>query len=147
MSENASIRIGQKNKFKIEVNDNGDYIVLDFSDGTFAKRFYEYANSIKADSEEYAEKVKAISLAARTGNVDENALLEANLELNKKLAAGLDALLGADTCKKVFGHDTPSADSIAELLDALTPFIAEWSRNRNKSITSKYGAQRRGGKA
>lgn len=145
MAQNNSIRIGQSKKLKIEVNDDGDYIVLDFSDGSFTKRFKDYAKLIETSSKEYLERVKAISLNATTDELNGEETAEADFDFNTTLAKGLDDLLGVGTCRKVFGHDTPSADAISELLEALTPYIVEYRENREKKVSSKYSPNKKGG--
>lgn len=142
-----SIRVGGKKEvLKIEVNDNGDYIELNFGDRTFLHRYFKLGETMERISKESRKDQLKLD---ENGSLDFSAsaeLIENDIKYHKELADGINDLFGAGTCKKVFDTETPSVDLIAEFFIALTPYVQSEVEKRKKTATAKYNAARRGGR-
>ena len=124
-----TIRVGSSIK-KIEVNDEGGYILLPLSDNDFTVRFYR----LLEDLQRSGEKVDII------GTVEG---VEQIVEIEKSVKERVDALFGPDTCRKVFGDITPSLDLFVEFFGALLPFFEAYKEERMRRM-GKYAADRTG---
>ena len=74
-----------------------------------------------------------------------NEAIKINLELSQLGAAKINALFGADACRKIFGTETPSVSMITDFFEQAMPLIKEYaeeenarSRERVKKYTAKY---------
>lgn len=127
----GKIRIASGVK-KIEVNDNGEYILLPLSDDSFVSRFYKLLDEIKRTGEGIA----------KTSETDITTV-DSIVELEKSVRAKTDELFGAETCRKVFGDILPSMDLFVEFFGCLVPYFEEYKKERLAKM-NKYGAQRTG---
>lgn len=121
-------------KVELEVNDNGDIIILPVSDERFIKRLYDFVDEINRKAEEmnFIDK----------DNVE--AIVKCDLELHEKIKSEFDELFGSDAYKKVFGEDVViGAEYVFDFLDQISPFISSYMEKRNKRL-SKYNADRTG---
>lgn len=139
----AGIRVSTSVK-KIEVNDNGEYIELNFSDNSFPDRFYgmldniqKRANDVEAQAAELTEKYGA--------NKDALSRNQAALyrHFHEDIMGEVDALFGHDTCRKVFGDIVPGIELFDDFFTQLTPFFEEYGKERAAKM-SKYSATRTG---
>lgn len=133
-----SIRIN-KGVQKIEVNDDGDYILLPLGDDTFIQSFYKMLDDVKK---------KAETAAGESSSKEESP--ESILgEMEKVVGVGdflfdkTEHLFGEGTCRKVFGEIRPGVSMFMEFFDAIIPFIEEYQRERDSRL-NKYGAGRMG---
>lgn len=147
MEEKKSIRIGQKNTIKIEVNDNGDCIEFNPDDKRFSikiNKFYRDLKALIGEAEKEISKFQA--LGKKATDEDVLAALDYDATLSEKLAKCVDEAFGTGTCDKVFGKGVvPSIDSVSEFCNAITPYINEAVQTRRKSVSGKYSADRNGG--
>lgn len=148
----SSIRVNTGVK-KIEVNDAGEYIILNFADQSFPKRYFDMLQRVqeRAQKDEQTEK----EIKEKIKPVDsENELISSNLEpvgelialnesLHRYIMAEVDSLFGPDTCLKVFGDIVPSIDLFNEFFTQLMPFFEEYSKSREAKM-NKYNAARMG---
>ena len=135
------IRITRNIK-RIEVNDQGECIVLDFDDLNLPYRYYNMLRKMEQDrikfNEELAEKLK--------GKTDEEAtaeLIEAERRLNIYFRDAVDEVFGEGTCRKVYGDILPSIDMHMQLFDELRPYFEEEAKRRREKM-NKYSARRTG---
>lgn len=132
----------QRNVKHIEVNDNGEYITLDFDDLDLPYRYYGMLKKLEKDrvkfSEELAEKFKDKSAEDCTEE-----LVNAERELNIYFRDAVDEVFGAGTCRKVYGDILPSLEMHLQFFDALRPFFEEEAKRRQERM-SKYSARRMG---
>ena len=126
-----SIRINNGVKV-IEVNDAGDTIRLPLSDDSFVKGFYGLLNDIKTRAE---------AISAKKADIAET--IDDGVKFDEEVRDKTDALIGEDTCKKVFGDVLPSSDMFIELFTKLLPFIEEHTNKRVANM-NKYSAERVG---
>jgi len=121
-------------KIELEVNDDGDIIVLPVGDERFIKRLYDFADNIRKKGEE----------ASFIDKENTELLVKYDIELHEKIKSEFDELFGSDAYKKVFGEDcVVGAEYVFEFLDQCTPFIEAYLEKRNKRL-SKYSADRTG---
>lgn len=135
------IRI-QRNVKRIEVNDNGDVLELDFDDLNLPYRFYAMIKKFETDREKFtkdlAEKIK--------GMPDKDAaaaFVEAERELNVYMRDAIDEVFGEGTCRKVYGDILPSVEMHMKFFDALRPFFEDEAQRR-KAKMGKYSSRRMG---
>lgn len=127
----SSIRVDSGTK-RIEVNDDGDVILLHLGDDGFIRDFYKLVETFQ----QRAESVK----------VDESDILGSMDRVTSLSAAtkeDVERLFGEGTCKKVFGDITPSIDIFLDFVYQLLPFFEEYSKNRVSKM-KKYSAGRTG---
>lgn len=139
----AGIRVNTGDK-RIEVNDNGDYIVLNLSDISFPDRFFSMVDRVQARADEAAEKAKKLEAQCEPGG---EALIRAAASLYRELHEGVmaevDALFGPNTCKKVFGDIVPGIELFDDFFQQLMPYFEQFGKERAKRL-SKYSAARTG---
>lgn len=139
----AGIRVNSGAK-RIEVNDNGDYIVLNLNDSSFPDRFFTMLDRVQAKTDQVEQEGKALQERYPQDSVDGMRALSALYrELYESVAAEVDGLFGPDTCKKVFGDIVPDIELFDEFFTQLKPYIEEFGKERAKRL-SKYSAARTG---
>lgn len=132
----------QRNIKRIEVNDDGEFITLDFDDLNLPYRYYGMIRRFEKDrarlSAELAEKLKN---GSPEDNDDE--LIRAERELNICLRDAIDEIFGEGTCRKVYGDILPSLEMHIQFFGALRPYFEEEAKRRQKKM-NKYSARRMG---
>lgn len=135
------IRI-QRNIKRIEVNDNGDTLELNFDDLNLPYRFYAMIKKFETDREKFtkelAEKIKDMSDKDAAA-----AFVEAERELNVYMRDAIDEVFGEGTCRKVYGDILPSVEMHMQFFDALRPYFEEEAQRRQAKM-NKYSARRMG---
>ena len=134
---NASIRVNTGAK-KIEVNDDGEYIVLNFADQDFPVKFAKLVEYFETESPKLIEKAKEINELDVTEAERVVAEAEFNLSFHLDMKRRIDALFGSDTCRKVFGDITPAFYLYGEFFEQIAPFFTEYAAQRDKLLKSKY---------
>lgn len=139
----AGIRVNTSVK-KIEVNDNGDFITLNFSDNSFPDRFYGMLENVQNRANDVS--AQAAELEEKYGG-DKEALTRQQAALYRQFHEGIvsevDALFGPNTCKKVFGDIVPGIELFEDFFTQLTPYFEEYGKERAAKL-SKYSAARTG---
>lgn len=135
------IRI-QRNVKRIEVNDKGEILELDFDDLNLPYNYYAMIKQFETDrvkfTKDLAEKLKGKSDAE---SVDE--MIAAERELNIYMRDAVDKVFGEGTCRKVYGDILPSVEMHMQFFDALTPYFEEEAKRRQEKM-NKYSARRMG---
>lgn len=126
-----SIRVNSGVKI-IEVNDAGETISLPLSDDSFIQGFFKLLNELK-------DKADAISAK---GN-DVMGAIDAVVEFDKEIRDKTDALIGENTCKKVFGAVLPSSDQFLDFFSQLIPIVDAHAQKRVANM-NKYSSERVG---
>lgn len=127
------IRIGKK--VEVEVNDDGESIVLNFDDCTFIDNFFNITNSLESASKFFEREFK---------EMDTHEQVKATKEKMQGIMEEIDNLFGKESCRKIFGQIIPSPYLIFELFDKLIPIIKKHSDERQQRIAEKYSNQRKG---
>lgn len=130
---NGKIRINSGVK-KIEVNDDGEFILLPVSDDGFVLSFYRLMEDIQKSGESVSRDIVDVPA------VDQ---VEKIVETEREIKAKVDTLFGDGTCKKVFGDILPSMDLFVEFFGSLVPFLEEY-KNERAAKMGKYNAERTG---
>lgn len=99
-----SIRIKKEDTYKIEVNDNGEYIEFDLLDIDLAEKIQKFAKEIVKQDELYNKKM----LAYEKQYKDNKNLLyekkhEADITYFNTLRKGFDSIAGENASLKTFG--------------------------------------------
>lgn len=139
----AGIRVATGAK-RVEVNDNGDYIVLDFGDNSFPDRFFAMVDRIQQRANEAVPEAEKIDSQYEKGS-DEYMRATAALwrRVHEDIMAEVDGFFGPGTCKKVFGDIVPGVELYDDFFNQLMPYFEEAGKERARRM-SKYNAARTG---
>lgn len=139
----AGIRVKTGAK-RIEVNDDGDYIVLDFSDNSFPDRFFTMVDRVQERANAAMPEAKKIEDEHEKGS---EGYVRATAALWRKvhedIMAEVDGFFGPGTCKKVFGDIAPGIELYDDFFTQLIPYFEEAGKDRAQRM-SKYSANRTG---
>lgn len=122
-----------KDRIEIEVNDEGETIVLTLSDQTVLPKLAALAKELQG-------KAKAYKPSGGTEYENAISAMEFNTELCETMKSRVDDIFGAETCRKVFGDILPGAECFAEFFDAIRPYYEQYSKKR----LAKYNPNRTG---
>lgn len=139
----AGIRVNTGAK-RIEVNDNGDYITLNFGDHDFPNRFFSMLDKVQEIAKKAEEKEQEIRSSYADGSMEQQrAIFSFDCELHREIAAQVDGVFGPDTCKKVFGDIVPGIELYDDFFNQLMPYFEQFGKERAQRM-SKYSAGRTG---
>lgn len=131
---NDSIRVQRSGK-KIEVNDAGEYIVLDVYNigamGNVMGLIKEFEGSMKSLS----TKAEA---ASRESVEEIFELAHHASEECGKLAVEINRVFGDDACRKIFGDGTPGPYELADFFGQIGALIKKYGDERIEKYTEKY---------
>lgn len=139
-----SIRIDTGAK-RVYVNDNDEYIILNFADQRFPTRFDDMVEDFKEKQKEFQKRAQEID--------DNKELTEdkrkeyghrLNLEVCTYFRDQIDKLFGPETCRKVFGDIIPGIDLFGEFLEKISPFFEKYAKERGAKLAQKYNPLRKG---
>lgn len=122
----------------VNVNDNGDTIVVQTEDQLFMDKFFALTEKL--------DKIANEANASELEQKSEREQLRFLMDRTKTIMEDIDGLFGKDTCKKVFGDIIPSPYLIADFFDQLTPIAKQYMDVRQEKISRKYNRKRKGGK-
>lgn len=135
------IRISRNIK-RIEVNDNGEFITLDFDDLNLPYRFYAMLKRLEKDRIKFAQQLQE-RLKDKSGADSTEELVEAEHGLNIYFRDAVDEVFGEGTCRKVYGDILPSIDMHLQFFDSIRPYFEEEAKRRQQKM-SRYSAKRSG---
>lgn len=119
---------------EIEVNDNGDTILLQVEDQAIPRKLKKLVKTLEA---------KAKELDGLDDEADIDIIEDKNYEMNLLAKAAIDDTFGVDTCKKVFGDIVPPIEKYIEFIEAISPYFEAYAKERAQKLT-KYSANRVG---
>ena len=133
--EMQSLRVNSG--IKIEVNDNGDYIVAYVGDQNFVRKFYDMVEKMDhAAHNMSSEKTEKLNTLEK---------LQLSEEAAKEMMAEIDKVFGDAACEKIFGAGVvPTGYALGELFEQLIPVFQGYVDERQKKIAEKYGRNRKG---
>ena len=148
MSEVMKISVDRREK-RIEVNDQGDFIVLPVGNPEFVSTLMVLLKDFDAKAAQQRERAQEIQKMPEDTTQETMERLTAaasfNLEISHDMAERVNALFGKDACLKVFGSNAPSLYMFADFFDQLTPYIrqfaeeeAQASQERIRKYSNKY---------
>ncbi len=139
----AGIRVNTGAK-RIEVNDNGDYIVLDFGDNSLPDRFFAMVDRVQERAKEAVPEAEKIEAEHEKGSeVYVRAAAALTRKVHENIMAEVDGFFGPGTCKKVFGDIVPGIELYDDFFNQLTPYFEQAAKERAQRM-SKYSAARTG---
>lgn len=102
------LKIENKNLYRIEVNDSGEYIEFDLADIGLPIKCFEALEKIKKIEEEMLQKEKELKEKTKQNksilNNDFKELIHLEEETFKKMREAMDGFLGNGACQKIFGN-------------------------------------------
>jgi uncharacterized protein YggU (UPF0235/DUF167 family) len=119
---------------KIQVNDEGDFITLNFGDQSFPVKVFELINNFQEQCEKLQDNLKDLETEGKANIEAFRTLEKTHLYFKEQI----DNVFGAETCRKVFGNITPSMEHIADFFHQIEPFFTEYGKERQKTIKTKY---------
>lgn len=122
---------------KIQVNDDGDYIILPMGDNAFPKRMIYFSEKAELIYNELAKKEKELS------GSDIATISEMRAELYTKIGTCFDETFGIGSCEKVFGNSAPAQDLMVDFLEQIQPLVERFANERRAVIEKKYQAKGR----
>lgn len=106
----SGIRVKSKDLFRIEVNDNGEFIQFDLSDVSLNFRCYEAIDRINKIKKDVIEKERELLEKISKENIEDYDT-EAKREYAKlqndtfnRMREAMDYFLGEGACQKIFGN-------------------------------------------
>lgn len=118
---------------KIKVNDNGEYIEINLNDSELIENYTNMVEEISKCVEEKSESNDNTEIKDVQKAIDS---IKQTLSIHKKIAMTLDKYMGEGTCKKVFGVNYPTADSVFEFIVIYQDYIEKFTGEKMKSIES-----------
>lgn len=131
-----------RNVKKIEVNDEGEFITLDFDDLELPYRYYGVLKKFEKDRAKFTNEL-AQKLKDKPADICTEELVKAERELNVYFRDAVDEVFGEGTCRKVYGDILPSIEMHLQFFDALRPYFEEAAKQRQEKM-NKYSAKRSG---
>lgn len=137
----------EKSVYKLQVNDNGDYIEFDLADINLPTKILDASDRLSNIDAEFQEK----ALKIEKEETDKIQKVRKQLLLDKEYAQEMrkifDSFLGEGACQKIFG-DKEQYGQYSRLMDALKPHfdkmhvdiqkakkrIIERIKNENKDV-------------
>lgn len=132
--------VRKSSEIKIEVNDDGEYIVINLADREFPRRFLALFENVR----KHCEEVLPSQENAEPMSVKE--LMDAEIEMARSVMTDIDNMFGEGACRKIFGDIVPDVYAFTEFFEALIPILQKHGMQRNMEIREKYSATRRGGR-
>lgn len=140
METELSLKVSRNIKY-IKVNDEGEYITVDFDDQTFMPRLIGLMEECGEAAKSFEERSAEISKMPEGTQADSMKKIAetatANLEICSMLKAKIDEAFHDDVCRKVFGDITPSVAMFAEFFEQLGMLIKKYGDER-KTKLEKY---------
>lgn len=131
-----------RNIKKIEVNDDGEFITLDFDDLNLPYRYYGMLKRFEKERAKFTNEL-AQKLKGKPTNICTEELVNAERELNTYFRDAVDEVFGEGTCRKVYGDILPSLEMHMQFFGALRPYFEEEAKRRQEKM-NKYSAKRSG---
>lgn len=137
---------------KIEVNDNGDFIIIPVSDASFFERFGIVMKNFEQKELEYNQKAKELFEKHKDKPDDDVDMIVDGISLYSSLCKDtceeIDKLFGDGCCKNVFvGIQNPSIELIGDFFEKITPLLNQYAKERNQRIDLIYSRNRKGARS
>ena len=127
----GSIRI--KSSLRINVNDEGDVILIPIEDTQFIEDFFNMLDKFTEASR---------NIKSKTAGRDVSEQVQPVTEEMRGMMTELDNLFGEGCCQKVFGNIVPTPYIMADFFDQITPILKKYANDRQSKIAEKYNRNR-----
>lgn len=108
------LRVQNKDIYRIQVNEKGEYIEFDLADISLRAKCYEALSKLDTIAKEYEEKLKSIN--------DDEKLTSLECQMFQDMRNAMDVFLGKGACQKIFGD--------RNYYEMFNDLIAELSKKR-----------------
>lgn len=138
---------------RLEVNDDGEYIMISADDATMFERFAAGIRHIVELSDQTAGKIGEIEkqYAGRTGfdaDMEKVAAISGiNVEFSREAVRTVDSIFGEDTVKKVFRSTYNVIPDFLPSVNLITEFFEQVTPHMEKLFNRKLAAQEKASKA
>ena len=133
------LNLKKSDTYKLEVNDNGEYIEFDLTDISLPEKIMIASENIKKINDEYINNLLLINQ-----ETDEVVKTEKAIELEKEkcrqLRIEFDSFLGEGACQKIFGNKNQYG-MFENLFEALEEHFSKMEINIKKAkekLVQKY---------
>lgn len=89
------LRIKNNDVYRIEVNDNGEYIEFDLNDIGAKQRLYDALDEIENTNKKYQPLLSEAKTDKEITNIE--------IDMFKEMRKAMDTFLGEGACQKIFG--------------------------------------------
>lgn len=138
MDEILNINI-KSDKKRVTVNDDGDYIEIDYKNQAFTKSFLDFAKLLQNIQVEYSAQIDTVLGDEKTSELEKTkAVFDIQTEIINTLKSKIDNIIGENTCAKVFKGFEPGIPEIVDFINQLSNIISKLNAERFKVKTSKY---------
>lgn len=151
--ETEKMTTSEVDTLKIEVNDDGEYIMISADDATMFDRFAAGIRHIVELSDQTADKIDEIGkqYEGRTGfDADMEqvaAISRINVEFSREAVRTVDSIFGEDTVKKVFRSTYNVIPDFLPSVNLITEFFEQVTPHMEKLFNRKLEAQEKASKA
>jgi len=138
---------------RLEVNDDGEYIMISADDATMFDRFAAGIRHIVELSDQTAAKVEEIEkqYEGQTGfdaDMEKVAAISGiNVEFSREAVRTVDSIFGEDTVKKVFRSTYNVIPDFLPSVNLITDFFEQVTPHMEKLFNRKLEAQEKAGRA
>lgn len=133
---------------KITVNDEGETISLNFADQSFPVRYFNMVDEFQSQQEIFQKEEDDLIKECEENQLSEYERMRKtaafNLKIHEFFKERVEALFGADACRKVFGDIVPSVDMYMDFISQLAPYFEKYGKERQKKLMQKYNPKRKG---
>lgn len=133
---------------KITVNDEGETISLNFTDQSFPVRYFNMVDEFQSQQEIFQKEEDDLIKECEENQLSEYERMRKtaafNLKIHEFFKERVEALFGADACRKVFGDIVPSVDMYMDFISQLAPYFEKYGKERQKKLMQKYNPKRKG---
>ena len=107
-----SLRIENKDIYRIEVNDKGEYIEFDLTDISTGAKLYDALNEVKKIESKYTKEMQEVG-------DDIYKYFQIEQSMFQETRKAIDKVLGENACQKIFG-DRNYYEMFTDLLEELS---------------------------
>lgn len=117
--------------YRLQVNENGDYIEFDLADINLPSKILEASERLSNIDDEFQQK--ALELEKEKDNIEKiKKQIKLDKEYSQEMRNIFDSFLGEGACQKIFG-DKERYGQYSKLMDALTPHFKKMKIDLDKA--------------
>lgn len=134
------LNLKKEETYKIEVNDNGEYIEFDLTDIALPDKIFQASEKIELIDKKYKNGINEIDNKNISKIEKAREVIKLEKEKCQELRKEFDSFLGENACQKIFGNKN-RYEMFSELLEALDPHFKKMKINLKKArekLIKKY---------
>lgn len=128
---------------RIKVNEQGEYITLNFDDQAFLPRFLTLMQEVEEMVAEGSAKETELNAMSEADEKEFIAKIKAkadyDLQVCRKLAEKVDEAFNDNVCQKVFGNIVPSVALFAEFFAQLKTLVEGFAKESTEKMRKHIG--------